>query len=225
MSSCWFVRKHISIGEFLKYTWSLPPKCRLCVKKGFYCNGEDGVCTLISVLDFFIVQDLNFLLHLITFESIRVIFYELFSLNIQGDVRYFHNKSWCRNFYFRCSLLVMMRVQRVKKPNRIPSRLVQTHQRKQRSHHTLDVQDQWNVCVLSIIVQFFTLFKILVASTCSLLLPIHSFTVLYTPHTSHISFLIVASWRLLIPRKRVLQWISSFCNWLFTLPEYDWKHL
>jgi hypothetical protein len=47
-----------------------------------------------------------------------------------------------------------MRVQRIKQPNWIPSHLVQTHQRKQRSHHTLDVQYQWNVCVLSIIVQF-----------------------------------------------------------------------
>lgn len=66
---------------------------------------------------FLIVQDLNFVLnfvlHLITFESILVIFYELFSLNIQNDVWYFHNKSLCRIFYFHCSLLVMMRVQRM----------------------------------------------------------------------------------------------------------------
>lgn len=96
---------------------------------------------------FFIVQDLNFILQLITFKSILVVFYELFSLNIQDDVRYFHNKSWCGNFCFHCSLLVMMWVQRIKQPNWIPSHLVQTHLRKQRSHRTLDVQDQWNVCV------------------------------------------------------------------------------
>jgi len=154
MSSCWIFRKCISVGKFLKYTWSLLHKCRMCVEGGFCCNSEEGVYILFSVLHFFIVQDLNFVLHVITSERILVVFCELFSLNIQDDVRYFYNKSWCRNFYFHCSLLVMMPVQRIRQPNWIPSHLVQTHQRKQRSRRTLDVQDRWNVGVLRIIVQF-----------------------------------------------------------------------
>ena len=118
-----------------------------------------------------------------------------------------------------------MRVQRIKQPNWIPSQLVQTHQRKQRSHHTLDVQDQWKVCVLSIIVQFLYFvydtcrFHMLVAITQSL---IHC--LIHSTYLSHI-FLIVASWQMLILRKRVFQRISSFFNWLFTFSEYDWKHL
>ena len=60
MSSCWFIRIHISVGEFLKYPWSLLRKCRMCVESGFCCNSEEGVCTLFPVVYiFFIVQDLN----------------------------------------------------------------------------------------------------------------------------------------------------------------------
>jgi len=65
----------------------------MCVEGGFCCNSEEGVYILFSVLHFFIVQDLNFVLHVITSERILVVFCELFSLNIQDDVRYFYNKS------------------------------------------------------------------------------------------------------------------------------------
>jgi hypothetical protein len=55
----------------------------MCVERGVCCNSEEGVCTLFSVLHFCVVQGLNFVIHLISFKSILVIFYEIFSLNIQ----------------------------------------------------------------------------------------------------------------------------------------------
>lgn len=118
-------------------------------ERGGVCySSEEGACTLVFSTTFFcIVQRLCFVMNLVTFKSILVLFYVLFSLNVQGNILYLDCKSWCWNFYFYCSLLVMMRAQRIKQPNQIPSPLVQTHLRKQRSRRTLDVQDQWNVCL------------------------------------------------------------------------------
>jgi len=49
--------------------------------------------SLSSSVYFFYSTRPEFGMHLITFKSILVIFYDLFSLNIQDDMRYFHNKS------------------------------------------------------------------------------------------------------------------------------------